>query len=100
MIQQVNVAIQVLPTSQIKHPYKIVDRAIEIIKESGIRYKVCPFETVLEGEYDKIMEVVKQIQIECLKFGADSMLSNLKIQISKNQDVRIDDKIGKYEKKD
>jgi len=48
----VNVAIQVLPSSKKEHPYSIVDKAIEVIQKSGLKYKVCPFETVIEGEIE------------------------------------------------
>lgn len=97
MFHQVNVALQVLPSSKEKHPYTIVDKAIEIIKDSGLKYKVCPFETVMEGNYDKIMEVVRKVQLTCLEEGAESMISYVKIQVDKDKDVTIEDKIGKYE---
>jgi uncharacterized protein YqgV (UPF0045/DUF77 family) len=97
MFHKVNVALQVLPSSKSKHPYDIVDHAIAIISNSGIKYKVCPFETVMEGEYDSIMEVVRKIQLACLDFGADTMISFIKIQVSANADVTIEDKTGKYE---
>jgi uncharacterized protein YqgV (UPF0045/DUF77 family) len=97
MLNQVNVALQVLPSSKSKHPYDIVDKAIEIIKQSGIKYRVCPFETVMEGQYDEIMAVIKKIQIECLEYEADSMISFIKIQINKHQDVYIEDKTKKYD---
>ena len=97
MLHTVNIALQVLPASDSKHPYDIVDHAISIIADAGIKYKVCPFETVMEGEYDKIMEVVKRVQLACLEFGADTMISFMKIQISKDSDVTIEDKTGKYE---
>jgi len=95
----VNIALQVLPSSKEIHPYKIVDKAIKIIEDSGIKYRVCPFETVMEGDYDVIMDIVKKIQIECLNSGADSMISNLKIQVDKYKDVSIEDKTAKYDKK-
>jgi uncharacterized protein YqgV (UPF0045/DUF77 family) len=97
MIHKVNIALQVLPASKELHPYAIVDKAIKIIEDSGIKYRVCPFETVMEGDYDRIMEIVKKIQIECLNSGADSMISNLKIQIDKYNDVSIEDKTAKYD---
>jgi uncharacterized protein (TIGR00106 family) len=97
MFKQVNVALQILPTSKSKHPYDIVDKAIEIIKLSGIKYRVCPFETVMEGDYDTIMSIIRQIHTICLEFGADSCLSYIKIQIDKNKDVTIEDKTGKYD---
>ena len=96
MNKTVNIALQVLPTSATVHPYLIVDKAIEVIASSGLRYKVTPFETVMEGNYDEIMKVVKQAQEACYEAGADSMMTYIKIQTSKG-DVSIDDKMNKYE---
>jgi len=96
MEKTVNIALQVLPTSKNIHPYKLVDEAIEVIANSGLRYKVTPFETVMEGSYDKIMEVIKQAQDACYKAGAESMMTYIKIQSSR-EDVSIDDKMEKYE---
>ena len=77
MLHRVNIALQVLPSSTTKHPYTIIDKAIELIQKSGLKYRVCPFETVIEGEYDQIMELIKKIQLECLDFGAEKLLTNL-----------------------
>ncbi len=96
MDKTINIALQVLPTSKIIHPYSIVDKAIEVIAASGLKYKVTPFETVMEGTYDQIMEVVKQAQEACYEAGAESVMTYVKIQTSKS-DVSIEDKIGKYE---
>lgn len=92
----VNVAVQVLPLETDKHPYRIVDKAIEIIEASGLKYEVCPFETVIEGPYDEVMGIIKQLQVVCVQEGANHMVTNLKIQISAGKDVRIADKIEKY----
>lgn len=96
MNKTVNIALQILPTSKTIHPYTLVDRAIEVIKASGLRYKVTPFETVMEGSYDDIMNVVKQAQEACYKAGAESLMTYIKIQ-SSTKDVSIDDKMEKYE---
>ena len=96
MNKTVNIAIQILPNSSTIHPYLLVDKAIEVIANSGLRYKVTPFETVIEGHYDEIMTIVKQAQEACYQAGADSLMTNLKIQSSKF-DVSIDDKMQKYE---
>lgn len=92
----VNIALQILPTSSTIHPYVLVDKAIEVIAASGLRYKVTPFETVLEGTYDDIMNVVKKAQEACYEAGADSLMTYIKIQ-SSHIDVNIDDKMKKYE---
>lgn len=91
----VNIALQVLPVSKDIHPYLLVDKAIEKIAASGLKYKVTPFETVMEGTYDRIMEVIKDAQKACYDAGAESMMTYIKIQSSLD-DVKIEDKMNKY----
>lgn len=97
MIKKVNVAVQVLPTSKSIDSYDIVDEAIAIIHNSGVLYRVTPFETVMEGEYDRLMEIVKQVQLACYNAGADNVMCYVKIQSSNSADVTILDKMGKYD---
>lgn len=98
MKNYVNIAVQVLPKSKTKEAYDLVDDAIKVIDMSGLKYRVCPFETVLEGPYDKIMEVVEKLQETCFNNGADELLVYLKIQNRKNDKVTIEDKMAKYDK--
>ena len=93
---KINAALQILPFAGGPPDYALVDRAIEIIQQSGIKHEVCAFETVMEGYYDEIMEIVKKTQEACFEAGADSMLVYIKIQRNKHQDVTIEDKTGKY----
>lgn len=95
--KQVNVAIQVLPFTDPSKTYEIVDKAIEVIEKSGLKYRVTPFETVIEGEYLKVMEVVMKAQEACYVGGVESLLCNLKIQSHSTNDVTIEDKTGKYD---
>ena len=93
---QINAAIQVLPRSPGIHPYTIVDEAIDEIKNSGMKYKVCPFETVVEGSYDNIISLLKKISTRCFSGGAEELLINIKLQIRKDGNVTMEEKIGKY----
>ncbi len=93
----VNVAIQVLPSSSSKETYDLVDDAIAVIQNSGLKYRVTPFETVVEGTYSKVMELVEQVQTACYHNGTEKLLCYLKIQSNDTGDVLIEDKIGKYE---
>jgi len=97
MFQPVNLAVQIIPFSKEKEIYALVDKAIEVIQKSGIKYKVCPFETVLEGNYDDIMDIVKKAQEACFNAGADEVLVNIKIQNRKESAVTINEKMDKYE---
>lgn len=95
---QVNLAIQVLPLGISKErAYEIVDEAINCIAQSGLHYKVCPFETVIEGEYNAVMQLVNTIQERCHEAGANELLINMKLQRNFGKDVFITDKTGKYE---
>lgn len=97
MDHTVNLAIQVLPLQKAQNEaYSIIDKAIEVIKASGLEYVVCPFETVIEGPYVEVMQLLNRIQEACYEAGADSLLINMKLHTSKSRDMAIDDKIGKY----
>ncbi len=96
MEHTINLAIQVLPKSSTKDLYQLVDTAIHVIQESGLKYQVCPFETVIEGDYETVMNVVKKAQEACFASGAEELLVNIKIQVRKDADVSIEEKTGKY----
>ncbi len=93
---KVNIAIQVLPVSGSKDSYAIVDEAIKVIQESGIKHVVTPFETVMEGYYSQLMPVVLAVQNICYEAGAEKVMCYLKIQSVRADDVTIEDKIEKY----
>jgi uncharacterized protein (TIGR00106 family) len=94
--KKINAAIQVLPKSASIATYDLVDRAIEVIQQSGLKYVVCPFETVVEGPYDEVMLLIKRVHEVVYAHGAEEIITNLKIQTHSNQDVLIGDKIDKY----
>lgn len=97
MNHNVNLAIQVLPLEkQQDEAYAIIDKVIEGIQTSGLKYIVCPFETVVEGPYRQVMDLLDNIQVICYKAGANGLLINMKLHTSNIRDMAIDDKIGKY----
>jgi uncharacterized protein (TIGR00106 family) len=94
---QVNIAFQILPISSDKSEmYAWVDAAIKVIQDSGLKYEVCPFETVIEGPYESVMAVIEKAQEACFAAGATDLLAYIKIQRSKDKDVSMEDKTGKY----
>jgi uncharacterized protein YqgV (UPF0045/DUF77 family) len=90
-------AIQVLPQMKSEDALAVIDKAIEVIKQSGVTYRVCPFETVIEGQYEKLMQVVEQAQQTCFQAGAERVLTNLKIERFKEGDLTIKDVMDKFE---
>lgn len=92
---QINAAIQLLPLDASKNKYKLIDEAILLIQNSGLVYKVCPFETVVEGNADKVYALIRNIQDSALNNGCNEVLINIKIHAA-NKDLFIGDKLEKY----
>jgi uncharacterized protein YqgV (UPF0045/DUF77 family) len=94
---KINAAIQLLPGEKKDLSWNIIDKAIRIIESSGLNYKVCPFETVVEGSLEDIKGLIEKIRDESFKSGAEDILINLKLQMGKDKDIFIQDKMNKYE---
>lgn len=92
----INVAIQALPEVEGKIRYEVVDKAIEAIRDTGLHYQVCPFETVVECRFEELPGLIEKVHDACYMAGAGKMLMNLKIQTNFTEDVTIADKMEKY----
>ncbi|MEZ7854349.1 MAG: thiamine-binding protein, partial [Cyclobacteriaceae bacterium] len=53
----ITLGIQIVPKSSSHDTYALVDRAIDIIQQSGVKYEITPFETVMEGKYEDLMMI-------------------------------------------
>ena len=93
---KVNIAIQVLPIVESNKVFGIVDKAIEYIKKSGVKHIVTPFETVIEGEFNKLFEIVKGVQEVCFEAGGNELIINLKVHCYNGEDVLIEQKMANY----
>ncbi|HEM62100.1 MAG TPA: thiamine-binding protein, partial [Chloroflexi bacterium] len=56
-MSDITVSFEVIPLCE--DPYPIVDKAIEVVQRSGVKYEVGPHETTMEGELDRLLEIVK-----------------------------------------
>ncbi len=92
---KINAAIQLLPLKTNEDRYSVVDKAIELINKSGLNYKVCPFETVVEGKPEEVYKLISGIQTEILKNGCDELILNIKIHAA-NRDLAFEEKLAKY----
>ena len=92
---RVNVSFQVLPIVKEERVYGIVDKVIEYIDKSGVKYEVGAMETTMEGDFDKLIDIVKKSQQICIKEGVPRVVSIVKIDY-KPEGVTIDEKVKKY----
>ena len=90
-----NVSLQVIPNVEEERIYPVVDKVIEYIASTGVRYEVSAMETTMEGELDFLLEIVKNAQDICIKEGARRVCSMVKIDY-KQEGVTMDEKIKKY----
>jgi len=91
----VNLSLQVLPKTTEERTYAVVDEAIRVIRESGVKHRVGPMETTMEGEQDELWAIVKKAQEACIKAGASGVMSIIKIDY-KPEGVSMDKKMQKY----
>ena len=92
----INLGIQIVPKSKSKDTYELVDRAIEVIRLSGVKHEVTPFETVMEGPQEVLMDVAKRAQEAVLEAGAEEVLVYYRMHIKKDSDATIEEKTGKF----
>ena len=74
----------------------VVNKVIEIIKKSGVKYKVCSFEMVMEGPYDRLIQIVGDAQKICLDADVEEALISIKIELRPHRDVTIEGKTSRY----
>lgn len=92
-----NVSLQVIPTVMEVRIYPVVDKVIEYIESTGVKYEVGAMETTMEGELEELLEIVKRAQEICTEEGASRVVSMVKIDYKK-EGVTMDEKIKKYRK--
>ena len=92
----INASIQIVPIVLDKHPYEWVDEAIAVIQQSGIKYEVGPFATVLEGSYNEVMNVIHQVNELLYAKGCAEWISNLQIQIRSSASITGNEKTEKF----
>ena len=92
-----SVAIQVLPTVSSDQLLPVADKVIEHIKSKGLKTFVSPFETTIEGDYDELMEIVKQCQLIAVQAGATATMTYVKINYNPEGVLTINQKTDKYQ---
>lgn len=94
-----SVAIQVLPQNvDTENMLRCVDEVIKYIAGCGVNYTVGPFETVLEGDFEVLMEIVRACFRICVAAGAPGVLGYVKVNYCPDGVLSIADKTDPYQK--
>lgn len=93
-----SVAIQSLPdAANDEELIRIVDEVIAYIKSTGLNCYVGPFETTIEGDYDELMDIVKECQHIAVRAGAPHVSAYIKVSYRPEGDVlSIEKKVSKH----
>jgi uncharacterized protein (TIGR00106 family) len=75
-----------------------VSRAVKIIKESGLVYKLGPMGTSIEGEWDEVMALVGRC-FEALKKDCSRVYMTIKVDYRKGTSGRMEHKVQSIERK-
>ncbi|MDE3316338.1 MTH1187 family thiamine-binding protein [Lacticaseibacillus zeae] len=93
-----SIAVQVLPMyPDQKKVLEVVDAVIAYIQSTGVNYEVSAFETIMEGDYDQLMAILKQIPVVTAKAGGTSQMVYAKINyFAEDTGLSIADKVDKF----
>lgn len=92
----INLGIQIVPKSKTLDTYILVDKAIEVIQQSGVKHVVTPFETVMEGKQEELMTIAQKAQQAVLDAGAEEVLVYYRLHIRNGKDVTMGEKTDKF----
>ncbi|EGL18784.1 MTH1187 family thiamine-binding protein [Paenibacillus chitinolyticus] len=74
------VSIQIIPkTKNGEDVIPYVDRAIEVIQQSGVKHEVHPLETTMEGDLNELLDVIRKMNEAMIEFGSPNVISQVKI---------------------
>ncbi len=76
----------------------VIAQVMKIVTESGVSYKINPMGTVLEGEWDTVMGVVKQCHDAVMR-EAERVITKISIDDRKGIEQRLEKKVTSVEKK-
>jgi len=71
---------------------------LKIIDASGLPYKVNPMGTVIEGEWDEVMKLIKECHKSLMKAG-ERTITTITIDDRKGKPNRIEEKVKSIEKR-
>jgi uncharacterized protein (TIGR00106 family) len=71
-----------------------IGEAVKIIKSRGIPYRVCPMGTVVEGELDEVLDLLRDIHEAPFLMGAQRVVTRLVIDERRDKPASMGQKVN------
>ncbi len=91
---KVTASVQVLPLKAEMDVGQVVDKVIDVLRHSGLRYEVNAHSTVIEADFEDVIRVFENIKRVCENLCERCVIS-LQVDIKKGG-VGIDEKVSRY----
>ncbi|MEG2789445.1 MAG: MTH1187 family thiamine-binding protein [Romboutsia sp.] len=75
--------------------YKVVDKCIEIIQSSGLKYEIGANSTTIEGNFDDVFEIVKKVHKLPFELGCERVITTVRVD-EKHGGITIDEKLKNH----
>ena len=73
------VNIQIIPSVESRDEvYPAVDAAIAVIQESGVKYEVGGLGTTMEGDFDELLDIVKEMNHAMIERGSPAVIAQVR----------------------
>ncbi len=78
---------------------RFVAKALMVLEKSGLNYKLTPMGTIIEGNLDKIFEVIRQMHEVPFKEGIERVVTTIKIDDRRDKVATMEKKLKSVEEK-
>lgn len=75
--------------------YKVVDKCIELVKESGMKYEISANSTTVEGDLDSVFELAKRVHSLPFELNCERVITIFRID-QKQGGITIDEKLKNH----
>ncbi len=74
-----------------------IRQAVEILKEKGLKYRVTPMGTVIEGDLREVLEACKQMHQSVFNSDVNRVITTIKIDDRKDKELTMESKVRAVE---
>ena len=90
--------LSIVPLGRGEHLASAIAEVLDVVDRSGIRYKFTPCGTCLEGDWDEVMEVVRQCHARARQ-GSPHVMTTLRIEDEAGENDKLTRNVTSVEEK-